>query len=304
MKILGSYVNGNYTVTIYDDGTKIKETEADEFIADFPESMDVKITNACDRMCKYCHEASTPDGKHGNLDVSFIDTLRPWTEMAIGGGNPLSHPDLIPFLTKLRDKNIIANMTVNEKHFMENLPLLRKLRDEDLIKGLGISYSGTMKIEPSDKNHPFILAVKEFPNAVIHIINGLMSLKTLGPIAFKNFKVLILGYKDFRRGKDYHNEEIDKGMHFMWCCIEKMIKKGWFRIVSFDNLAIKQLQPERFLSTEQWNEFYQGDDGTHTMYVDLVEGNFAVSSTRTTRMELLNTIDEMFEIVKENSNVV
>ena len=62
MNLLGTYQNGNYTVTIYDDGTKVRENDIDNFSADFPECMDVKITNKCDLNCAYCHEDSRNDG--------------------------------------------------------------------------------------------------------------------------------------------------------------------------------------------------------------------------------------------------
>ena len=45
MKVLGRYKNGNYDVTLLSEGTKIRETEDDEFIPDFAESMDIKLTN-------------------------------------------------------------------------------------------------------------------------------------------------------------------------------------------------------------------------------------------------------------------
>ena len=45
MKLLGKYNNGNYTVSLFDDGTKIRETEADFFDAEFPENIDCKITD-------------------------------------------------------------------------------------------------------------------------------------------------------------------------------------------------------------------------------------------------------------------
>ena len=45
--LIGEYINGNYTVKIYEDGTKIRETKEDEFISSFPESIDLKITNRC-----------------------------------------------------------------------------------------------------------------------------------------------------------------------------------------------------------------------------------------------------------------
>ena len=97
------YKNGNYNVILnLDNGTKIRETidpEATAFIPETIESFDCKITNCCDMGCKMCHENSVPNGKHGDLFVpSFLDTLHPYTEIAIGGGNPLEHPDLYKFL--------------------------------------------------------------------------------------------------------------------------------------------------------------------------------------------------------------
>ena len=53
MKILGIYKNGNYQVTILDDGTKIRRTEEDEFIPEFPENADVKITDKCCQGCPF-----------------------------------------------------------------------------------------------------------------------------------------------------------------------------------------------------------------------------------------------------------
>ena len=41
-----------------------------------------------------------------------------------------------------------------------------------------------------------------------------------------------------------------------------------------------------------------GDDGSFTMYIDLVKGEFAKNSTSLNRHKLLDTIEEMFEIVK------
>lgn len=59
MELLGRYINGNFRTTILSDGTKIRETEDDEFIPDHVENMDIKITNYCDMGCPFCHEGST-----------------------------------------------------------------------------------------------------------------------------------------------------------------------------------------------------------------------------------------------------
>ena len=91
MELLGRYRNGNYVTTILSDGTRIRETNDDEFIPDHAENMDIKITNCCSMSCPFCHEGSTPDGKHGDiLNEKFIETLHPFQECAIGGGTYLS----------------------------------------------------------------------------------------------------------------------------------------------------------------------------------------------------------------------
>lgn len=61
--LLHLYQNGNYDVKIYSDGTKVRTTEDDEFIAQFPENIDCKITNKCDMGCAFCHENSVVDGE-------------------------------------------------------------------------------------------------------------------------------------------------------------------------------------------------------------------------------------------------
>lgn len=308
-KLLGSYQNGNYKVSIYEDGTKIRENDLDFFEAVFPESMDLKITNRCtDPLgpgcgnCKFCHENSGPCGKHADvLSPSFIDKLRPYTEIAVGGGNALEHPDLIPFLRKLKSLKMIPSMTVHQNHFMANLPLLRKLRDEQLVYGLGISLVNAHQ----DK---FIETVQEFPNAVVHVINGVVEYKDLKALANNNIKLLILGYKQVRRGERLYETEtkkIEYNKNLLYKLLPIILQQNWFKVVSFDNLALNQLQPQRMLTPEQWSCMYMGDDGidgnltSASMFVDLVERKFAKNSCDMNRYDLLDTIDEMYEKLKE-----
>lgn len=295
MKLLGKYKNGNYNVIIFDDGTKIRETKEDKFIAIFPECMDIKITNYCDMGCPYCHEASSKKGKHGDiLNIDFINTLRPYTELAIGGGNPLSHPDLLEFLQILKEKHIIANITVNQKHFEQNISYIDNLIKNNLIKGLGISL-----IKPTKE---FIEKVKKYPNAVIHIINGIVKLEDLKKMYGKNLKILILGYKQFRKGKDYYSSEVELRKSETYKHLQEIINN--FKVVSFDNLAIEQLEVKRLMTEEEWKNFYMGDDGQFTMYIDMVNEQFARCSVSNKRYSLLDNIDDMFKIVmKENRKV-
>ncbi len=290
MKLLGVYKNGNYNVVIFDDGTKVRRTKEDGFVATFPECIDMKITNNCDMNCPYCHEASSNEGKHGNiLNVGFLNTLKPYTELAIGGGNPLSHPDLLEFLEILKEKNIIANMTINQKHFEENEKEIYYLVKEGLIKGLGIS-----SIKPTED---FLEKVKKYSNAVIHVINGIVELEDLQKMYDKNLKILILGYKQFRKGKDYYSFEVKLRKSQIYTHLQEIIEH--FKVVSFDNLAIEQLEVKRLMTEDEWNNFYMGDDGQFTMYIDMVNNAFAKSSVSEKRYKMLDDIEDMFKIVKE-----
>lgn len=200
MELLGRYKNGNFVTTILSDGTKIRETKDDEFIPSFAENMDVKICNYCDMGCKFCHEGSSLHGKFGDiLNEKFIDTLHPYQEIAIGGGDATSHPDLIPFLQKLKERKVIANMTVNQIHFEKKHELIKKLVDEKLIYGLGVSLVNPTKY--------FIELIKQYPNVVIHVINGVLKPSDIKALENNNLKILILGYKHLRRGNKYFEEE-------------------------------------------------------------------------------------------------
>ena len=295
------YKNGNYTVTLdTKTGTKIRENDLDFFEADTVESMDIKITNCCDMGCLMCHENSTPDGKHADiLGPSFLDKLHPYTELAIGGGNPLSHPDLYEFLVRCKERKFIPSMTVNQVHFEKSYDFIKKLVDEELIYGLGVSL-----VNPTPE---FIEKLKTIPNAVLHIINGLISLPQLMKIRYQDLKVLILGYKIFRRGATLYDEQsykIDAQEAIMYQMLPRMIEEEWFKVVSFDNLAIEQLDPKRLMDEDEWNEFYMGDDGigdgftSASMYVDMVERKFAKNSCDPVRYDLAPTIEDMYRFLK------
>ena len=300
MNLIGEYQNGDYTVRIFDNGTKIRENDLDYLRPDFPESMDIKITNHCDRNCPFCHEASTLNGKHGDiLNLPFINTLHPYTELAIGGGNPLSHPDLVPFLRKLKERKLIPSMTVNQVHFLQNLALLKQLTDEKLIYGLGVSY--TPELVSGGKLH-LNCALRRFPNAVVHVINGVISVEELKTLAGYGLKLLILGYKDFRKGADNlsaNHEKIQVRQKELYDMIPEIIDETWFKVVSFDNLAIRQLDVKRLMPEEAWKQFYMGDDGGFTMYIDAVNEEYAVSSVSTERYKLKDDIREMFKTIRK-----
>ena len=196
-KILGTYVNGNTIVVMHEDGTKERYIRDGEKAApEFPESMDLKITNRCDLGCLMCAECSSPDGEHADLRPPIFDTIKPYTELAIGGGNPLEHPDLVWFLERMKAKKVICNITVNAVHFMKNSGLIGNLAEHGLIHGIGVSV-------PDKIPNGLITLLRQYPNAVIHTIAGVTPPHVFDQLSDHNLNLLILGYKVNGRGDEY-----------------------------------------------------------------------------------------------------
>ena len=126
---------------------------------------------------------------------------------------------------------------------------------------------------------------------VIHTIAGILDEKDLEVL--KNRKVLILGYKDLRRGHAMLEKDFDEITHRM-----DLLRKLWLydlkkncKVVSFDCLAIEQLDPKNVLnvSDKDWNTLFQGSDTDvkdadgnitcATMFIDCVTMTVARMST-------------------------
>ena len=174
--------------------------------------------------------------------------------------------------------------------------MIKNLINDGLIYSLGISLKKPTK--------EFISLVKQYPNAVIHTINGVTTIEDYKALAHNDLKILILGYKELQRGVEYmdnHHLSVTQAQSELYDMLGKIIEDGWFNVVSFDNLAIEQLDVKRLLSDEEWNEFYMGDDSVFTFYLDLVDGKFAGNSLapEDERYDILDNIDKMFERIRK-----
>lgn len=290
-KILGTYENGNYTVMLLSDGTKIRFNNKATMKADFPESIDLKISNRCSMGCPMCHEQSVPDGELANLSHPLLDSLHPYTELALGGGNVLEHPDLFPFLSRMKDKNVICNMTLHLDHFLSADSYIKYLQEEGYLHGVGISVNKVIDRDTIDK----IMAI---PNTVVHTIAGIMPQEGYKSLYDRNIKLLILGYKNYGRGAEYikHDDGIMDRISILHDNIMDMMNH--FNLISFDNLALEQLRIKELVDKDTWESCYMGDDGEATFYIDLVKEQFAKSSV-SPRIDInSNNIEDLFNQVR------
>ncbi|MCX4313738.1 MAG: radical SAM protein [Clostridia bacterium] len=286
--LLAEYRNGNYVVTLYADGTKVKFTRDDFFVADFPDSIDLKITDRCDMNCPMCHENSRANGEHGRLDAPFLAALHRGTELAIGGGNPLSHPDLSAFLSEMKTRGAICNLTVNEKHFSDNTELLEKLLADKLVYGLGISVG-----ECSKKLLDFAAT---HGTVVLHLICGMADEKLFAKLCDRLLKVLLLGYKKFGRGEKFYSAAVEKNIEWLKNNVAALSDR--LAAMCFDNAAIEQLELKNSIPAPLFDARYMGDDGNGSMYIDLVKKQYAKSSTSRERFPLETSVDSMFAKIR------
>lgn len=314
---IGEYVNGNYITKIYADGTRTRELnpkgtfydqglykedkfkikEIDMMEPEFPENIDLKITNYCENNCKFCYAKSNKEGKHADIDFikSIITQMHPNTEIAIGGGNALTHPDLLEILEYAKEHNVICNITLKDIDIINNKELIKKLYQDNLIKALGVSPTtinticDAIEILNSGSYRPFVL----------HAILGIHSREFLEKIEHNQYipALLFLGYKQKGNGVSY----FDSNKDIILKNIEEIKNMKYNELtnisstISFDNLAIKQLE----LDVEnKYKDLYQGDDGKFSFYIDAVEEKFGKSSMEENLNDFYN-INESFEYLRK-----
>lgn len=251
------------------DGTRIDLGE----ITDWPLSIDLKITEYCSHSCPWCHENSGINGKHGDINkiLANLSGLPVNTEIAIGGGNPLTHPELQRLVTSLGEKCIV-NMTIRDIDVMEsNFYLPTGLT----ALGISVSENGPDLSEVIDR-----LPENLKKTWVAHLILGVTSLETYQKVKEVSDRILWLGYKTWGRGVSWKPES--------YLDMEKEITKDLGRkyhgILAFDNLAIEQLRLKNKLLKSEWEAFYQGPEFSKSMYVDGVKGMYSPSSTSSERV--------------------
>ncbi|MDJ0761506.1 MAG: radical SAM protein [Myxococcota bacterium] len=89
-----------------------------------PTLADFQITTRCPAGCAHCYASSTPEGTH----VGLADAERVFdelskngvTQVAIGGGEPLCHPDLAQLLKMCRARGMVPSLTTNGIYFDED----------------------------------------------------------------------------------------------------------------------------------------------------------------------------------------
>lgn len=263
------YKNGNASIEIQTDGTRT--IEFDETLnLEYPLNIDIRVQSICPlgynpktnkAVCSFCHESATTDGNECDYAtlLNKLEGLPKGIELAIGCN--ILTDSFVMFLTECHNMGYICNVTINQLSLKNNniAPLLGKY-----INGLGISYRNAIKIPQK-----FI----DYENMVVHVIAGIDDVNDI--IKLKNQgvkKILVLGEKDF--GFNSGNVDLNSAKHKEWY---RKLRSLFdiFEVVSFDNLALEQLNVKRFVPDSLWDTLYQGE---YSFYINAVTGMYSRSS--------------------------
>lgn len=94
--------------------------EQDPVRAPWPELADISVSNHCSQGCDFCYRDSRPDNSFLSLAdyERVLDSLTSprWGsvfQVALGGGEPLEHPDFLEMIRRTADRGIVVNFTTN-----------------------------------------------------------------------------------------------------------------------------------------------------------------------------------------------
>lgn len=198
----------------FDGRIRFSISKDDECIPEYPELIDLKITNMCEHGCPFCYMNATKDGEHAKL--LFLQSVISQfgmpsnsyyhrCEFSIGGGNILLYPDLEKLFSFIHSRGHILNVTIKADDISkiledEEVGGLLSIFDE-YVDGIGVSVLDVTDIEKINALYDHLS--KKY--VVAHLIPELLGKdKTLAikKALFENQRwipMLFLGYKQTGR---------------------------------------------------------------------------------------------------------
>ena len=265
-------------------GGKIRFTTNKDvsLVPEYPELIDLRITNQCDHGCKFCFMDSNMKEKHANLNFLYSviaacssDHQRK-VEFSIGGGNILLYPHLEKLFRYIHERGHILNVTINALDCKKVLEEPFKDIFVNYVDGIGVSVTN---IEDAKLLVDFESKYREIKNydayIVAHIIPEYIGIEMTHKIndyfieSKSYIPSLYLGYKTNGRGASQNYK----------CFTEKdlndLFKK--FHFVSIDTTF-----SNRYFWWIKNNFSYKKtitmNEGEFSMYIDGVTENAYKSS--------------------------
>lgn len=251
-----------------------------------PELVDVKITDYCPYGCSFCYQGSTREGAHAPLDVILrtADRLAEIGvfEVALGGGEPMMHPDFPAIIKAFRDRGITPNVTSFGVEWLKREEVMSVV---GLIGGLGVSVQTpesvrkVVQIQEALRKADGGRKVQVLPQ---HAVGTGDLLGIVDAIRSQSLdqSLLLLGFKNVGRGIEgqSHPQSDDDVIQ----AIEYLTEEdyGMFERpvhLSVDTAFLDQY-PNVIEHLDVPDHMTSSPEGMFSMYIDLVAGTMGPSS--------------------------
>ena len=306
-KITDKVKNGNYYI-LYGNMFHKKEKlrlqidSIPDIIPEYPELVDMKITNACEHKCPFCYMNSVSEGEHAKKEDIYriLRKFKIKTEFALGGGNVLLHPDFTSIVKHIHNKDHIVNITIrydDTKTIENNKNIKRAIKK--YVSGIGIS---VQKAKDVDVASDFIKEMLDLGKHVsLHIIPEMIGSDKSVDIINKmteindilldsgienKCKVLLLGLKQSGRAKEFKYDllsedellSLEEASKYQFCVDTSFVNTYEYFFKTYYN------DHEEFFLTRNEGEF--------SMYIDAVNNKAYASSYKTDIEDGINIREE------------
>ena len=188
-----------------------------------PDLVDLKITDFCEYNCPFCYQDSTKKGKHAPLEdvIHILEKIKEMGvfEIAIGGGDPTSHPQILEIITAIKELDIVANITIKGVDSLGKFVDMYKNtgdihRRDGGIWGIGISVNSLKEIKEILEKTDILNS--NFYITFQHVLGIAPEKELIKMISYlstdvdnRDVGLLLLDYKTTGRGNNITPVEID-----------------------------------------------------------------------------------------------
>lgn len=256
-----------------------------------PLLVDMKITDYCAFGCTYCYQGSTAKGAHADYSVvrDFIEACSRMLvfEIAIGGGEPTTHPEFMRIIEAANNECITVNFTTRNKSFFTPANVKELKLDQFYTRkvgGIAVSVDSLQDVKDWEKHINEVREKLEWQGLYgmnLQVVLGAMPLEELVRI-FKyvgNYNrkgkvfgtITLLGWKTTGRGS----------------LVQPYNVKGWTKILNNRadyyvrtgvDTQIASEYEEELKKAGVPEELYSLEEGKQSMYIDAVTKVAAPSS--------------------------
>jgi len=262
------------------NGTKIRMSfSSDENYtqSSYPESADIKITDFCPFACDFCYQDSSLEGAfaHPKNIQSISQTLHKLGvfEVALGGGEPTTHPFLDKIINMFYEKDICTNLTTRSIKWITDTSISTIILEKTsgLAFSVGSNYMDTFNLKELSN----WLTINKYKGELsAHYILGLVNTgRLIGDIKSMSKhvnRITLLGGKNTGRAKEIKYQKVN---------IEKVIKHCQEEGISLgmDTKAIQDYKED--LDRLEIPEILRtSEEGKFSLYIDAVESFIARDS--------------------------